>query len=449
MTVSVSVPARLACRALFARPVRTAVPAATAALAATAAPAPRVDLRALHTAKEFDRFIVKFRAGSEPERSSSAARHRSGPGDGARRHAVAHGARRLASTPAWSLRTQRRLAIGADVFVASRKLDREEVRALLNQLGADPAVEYVEIDQVLHEVMTPNDTSYPSEWGLFDADAGIRADKAWDLGNGSGAVVAVIDTGYTNHSDLSANILPGYDFVSDVTRANDGDGRDSDAHDPGNWTATSSSNWHGTHVSGTIAAVTNNAKGIAGAAFGAKVVPVRVLGVGGGDGSDIVDGIVWASGGSVAGAPANANPAEVLNLSLGGGGGCSATYQAAIDGAVARGSLVVVAAGNENLDASSGSLSTCNNVVVVGAHSNSAVRSSFSNYGAQVDISAPGSTIYSTINTGTTVPAAEGYANYQGTSMATPHVARRAALAQAYRVARGLCPTRRRSSKRS
>jgi serine protease len=260
--------------------------------------------------------------------------------------------------------------------------------------------------------------------GLQDADAGIRATRP-----GTWATAAARRGG--DRHRLHRTQRPVGEHPARLRlhlrseRANDGDGRDADAHDPGNWSGGQNSNWHGTHVSGTIAAVTNNAKGIAGAAFGARLVPVRVLGVGGGDGSDIVDGIVWASGGSVAGAPANANPAEVLNLSLGGGGGCSATYQAAIDGAVARGSLVVVAAGNENLDASSGSLSTCNNVVVVGAHSNSAVRSSFSNYGAQVDISAPGSTIYSTINTGTTVPAAEGYANYQGTSMATPHVARR------------------------
>jgi len=413
------------------------------ALAAENPPAPRVDLRALATAKSFDRFIVKFRAGSAPARSPAAVD--AVLGRAAERAKSAFAAQRKAHglavpAQAWQLHSLRRLGVGADVFRASEKLDANRARLLLEQLGAEADVEYVEVDQVLHEVMSPNDTSYSQLWGMQDLDAGIRADKAWDLGSGAGVVVAVIDTGYTDHSDLSANILPGYDFITDVTRANDGSGRDSDAHDPGNWTDTSSSNWHGTHVAGTIAAVGNNAKGVIGAAFSAKILPVRVLGVGGGDGSDIADGITWASGGSVPGAPANPNPAEVLNLSLGGGGGCSATYQAAIDGAVARGSLVVVAAGNDNLDTAGGSLSTCNNVVVVGAHTSASARSSFSNYGALVDISGPGSSILSTINTGTTTPGAEGYASYQGTSMATPHVAASAALTQAYRVAKGKTP---------
>src|SRR5436190_2016810 len=292
-------------------------------LAATPAPrAPRVDLRALATAKSFDRFIVKFRAGSAAAESRPVLD--AALGRAAQRAKEQWGARLRAHgqpepAQAWKLHGLRRLAIGADLFVSSEKLDAARARLLLEQLGADPDVEYVEIDQVLHEDLVPNDSSYAQLWGMQDADAGIRADKAWDLGNGSGVVVAVIDTGYTDHSDLVANVLPGYDFVSDVTRSNDGDGRDADAHDPGNYTGTSSSNWHGSHVAGTIAAIGNNAKGVIGAAYGAKILPVRVLGAGGGDGSDIVDGIVWASGGTVPGVPDNPNPAEVLNLSLGGG----------------------------------------------------------------------------------------------------------------------------------
>jgi serine protease len=442
MTLSVPVRRRaravaLACAGfLVFAPMLSAAPAPRGAT-------PRVDLRALATAKSFDRFIVKFRAGSEPARSASAVTAALDLAAGRtkaeiQRSYAARGGGALVQP--WLLNRQRRLAVGADVFTSTQRLGRGQVRLLLAQLAADPDVEYVEIDQVLHAALVPNDPSYPSEWGLQDADAGIRADKAWDLSTGTGVVVAVIDTGYTSHSDLNGNLLAGYDFISDVSRANDGNGRDADAHDPGDWEPGSNSSWHGTHVSGTIAAVTNNGIGVAGAAFNAKILPVRVLGVGGGDGSDIADAIVWASGGTVAGVPANANPAEVLNLSIGGGGGCSATYQSAIDSAVSRGTTVVVAAGNENMDAGGGSLSTCANVIVAGAHSSNSARSSFSNYGSKVDISAPGSSILSTVNTGATAPGAEGYANYSGTSMATPHVASAAALVQAYRVARGLAP---------
>src|SRR5690606_31257016 len=154
--------------------------------------------------------------------------------------------------------------------------------------------------------------------------------------HGNGVVVAVLDTGITRHGDLDANVLPGYDFISDAGKANDGDGRDNDPSDPGDWVTLNqcpggnraeNSSWHGTHVAGTIAAVTNNAKGVAGTAFGARILPVRVLGTCGGYDSDIADAIVWAAGGSVSGVPTNANPAEVINLSLGGGGACGRTSQ--------------------------------------------------------------------------------------------------------------------------
>ncbi|KAG0750931.1 hypothetical protein G6F24_014800 [Rhizopus arrhizus] len=158
--------------------------------------------------------------------------------------------------------------------------------------------------------------------------------------------------------------------------ARDGGGRDSNPNDEGDWYGAnecgpgipaSNSSWHGTHVAGTVAAVTNNSTGVAGTAFNAKVVPVRVLGKCGGYTSDIADAIVWASGGTVSGVPANANPAEVINLSLGGGGSCSATYQNAINGAVGRGTTVVVAAGNSNTNVSSSVPANCANVIAVAA----------------------------------------------------------------------------------
>jgi serine protease len=183
-------------------------------------------------------------------------------------------------------------------------------------------------------------------------------------------------------------------------------------------------------VAGTIAAKTNNGSGVAGVAFNAKIVPVRVLGKCGGYTSDIADAIIWASGGSVAGVPANANPARVINMSLGGGGACDTTTQNAINSARSRGTVVVVAAGNENTDASSSNPANCAGVVTVAATNRSGGRAYYSNYGTVVDVAAPGGDvrttgggILSTLNAGTTVPGADSYAFYQGTSMATPHVA--------------------------
>ena len=337
------------------------------------------------------------------------------------------------------------MSLGADIIASSQKLDRAGAATLMRQIAANPNVEYVEIDAILRPTLTPNDTLYSLQWGYQDADAGIRANQAWDVATGSGVVVAVIDTGITTHSDLSANIVAGYDFISNTTTANDGGGRDSNPADPGDWTtgqcgAASNSSWHGTHVAGTVAALTNNAKGVAGTAFNAKVMPVRALGTCGGSTSDIADAITWSSGGTVTGVPslAAANFAKVINMSLGGGGTCSATSQAAIDGAVSRGTTVVVAAGNSNADVANFNPASCNNVIAVASVTASSARSSFSNYGAKIDVSAPGSAIRSTMNSGTTTPGSETYVDYSGTSMASPHVAGTVALMQSRRIALGL-----------
>ncbi|WP_425530384.1 S8 family peptidase [Xanthomonas campestris] len=227
--------------------------------------------------------------------------------------------------------------------------------------------------------------------------------------------------------------------MSDATTARDGNGRDSNAADEGDWYAANecgagipaaSSSWHGTHVAGTVAAVTNNTTGVAGTAYGAKVVPVRVLGKCGGSLSDIADAIVWASGGTVSGIPANANPAEVINMSLGGGGSCSTTMQNAINGAVSRGTTVVVAAGNDASNVSGSLPANCANVIAVAATTSAGAKASYSNFGTGIDVSAPGSAILSTLNSGTTTPGSASYASYNGTSMASPHVAGVVALVQ-------------------
>jgi serine protease len=355
-----------------------------------------------------------------------------------------------AATAAPNARHLRRMSLGADVVRIDRKLDRVDAETLMRQIAADPNVEYVEVDARMYPALTPNDPNYAQQWGYSDADAGIRANLAWDVSTGTGITVAVIDTGITNHPDLNANIVAGYDFISDTFVSRDGNGRDADPSDPGDWSPVAgecypnspvtNSSWHGTHVAGTVAAVTNNSTGVAGTAFGAKVMPVRALGRCGGLTSDIADAITWASGGAVTGVPtlAAANVPQVINMSLGGGGACSATYQNAINGAVGRGVTVVVAAGNSNANAANFQPASCANVINVASVTSASSRSSFSNYGTSIDVSAPGSSILSTLNSGTTTPGTANYVSYNGTSMAAPHVAGTVALVQSRRTALGL-----------
>jgi serine protease len=344
-----------------------------------------------------------------------------------------------------SLTSARTIATGAEVLRLDRRLSSGEMADLIASMASNASVEYVEEDKLMKPLFTPNDTRYSEQWQYFEAAGGINAPAAWDVTNGTGVTVAVVDTGYRPHADLVANIVGGYDFISDTFVSNDGNGRDNNPQDPGDFTAAGAcaagdpafnSSWHGTHVAGTIAAVTNNGSGVAGVAFGAKVVPVRVLGRCGGLTSDIADAIVWASGGAVSGVPANANPARLINMSLGGSGACGATFQNAINSARSRGTAVIVAAGNSNTNASNASPANCGGVIAVAAVNRSGGRAFYSNFGAVVDIAAPGGDtrtsaangILSTLNAGATTPGADSFAFYQGTSMATPHVVGVAAL---------------------
>lgn len=351
-----------------------------------------------------------------------------------------------------NLRHVRRLATGAQLMNMESFKPVSEVEAIIERLIQDPNVEYAEPDRMLQIALTPNDSRYNEQWHYYETAGGLGAPAAWDTTQGENVVVAVLDTGYRPHADLNDNLLPGYDMISNTFVARDGGGRDSDPSDPGDWTTTGecgtdsngdpspprdrNSSWHGTHVAGTVAAEGNNSVGVTGVAYKAKVVPVRVLGRCGGLTSDIADGIIWASGGSVSGVPANANPAKVINLSLGGGGTCSATTQNAINTAFNNGATVVVAAGNSNANVSGFNPANCNNVVSVASTTRSGGRSYFSNFGSLIDVAAPGGDmrsnssngILSTYNTGTTTPGSDAYAFNQGTSMAAPHVAGVAAL---------------------
>ncbi|STD13925.1 Extracellular basic protease precursor [Dermatophilus congolensis] len=320
---------------------------------------------------------------------------------------------------------------------------------LAQAMVADPNIVAAEPDIRVHASEMPNDPLYASsQWDLKNGPAGINAPTAWKATSGQGVTVAVIDTGITRHPDLDSQLVPGYDFISSPDTARDRNGRDNDPSDMGDWSTYSQcfrgsqprdSSWHGTHVAGTVAAIANNGTGVAGVAYGARIQPVRVLGGCGGSLSDIADAVTWASGGKVEGAPTNPTPSKVLNLSLGGPGYCYSYMQASIDGAVSRGSTVVVAAGNKNTDASTFSPANCHNVITVGATGGSATKSSFSNYGNTVTLSAPGgeatrepnNQIISTVNSGTTTPAKATYGPMVGTSQATPHVAAVAAMLSA------------------
>jgi serine protease len=352
----------------------------------------------------------------------------------------------VAAQKGLSLNLLRQTGVGAHVFKLNRSLGAAEVKQLAAQLQAgDASIEYVEPDLKMKALAAPNDSYYSKQWDLYETTGGIRAPAAWDLSSGAGVVVAVLDTGILAHADLSGQTVAGYDMISLASIAADGGGRDSDASDPGDWNAAgecgsgssaSNSSWHGTHVAGTIAAKGNNATGIAGIAYGAKIQPVRVLGKCGGYSSDIADAMVWAAGGTVSGVGANATPAKVINLSLGGTGSCGTTTQNAINSARARGAVVVVAAGNEAADVSTSSPANCAGVIAVAATDRYGARAYYSNYGSGVTLAAPGgdgrssasNAILSTFNTGTTTPGTDAYAWAAGTSMAAPHVAGVAAL---------------------
>lgn len=271
----------------------------------------------------------------------------------------------------------------------------------------------------------PNDPYYVNSdlWGL-NGTYGVQAQKAWLATRGNPEiVVAVLDTGSTIHPDLKGQTVPGYDMITNSAAAVDGDGRDSDPSDQGDWDADFDSTWHGTHVAGIINALGNNSLGVIGVAPTVKVQHVRVLGRGGGSDSDIAAGIIWASGGLVADLPLNVTPARVINLSFGGEGVCPPQYQEAIDDAISRGTVVIVAAGNSDTDASTTTPANCDGVITVAASNSDGQKTSFSNYGEVVDIAAPGMSILSTMNSGLTGVDLPNYALKSGTSMSAPYVA--------------------------
>lgn len=329
-------------------------------------------------------------------------------------------------------------------LLAWRSLEPLSAAEVLARLALDPRVEAVQPDARRRLQFVPNDPLYEHQWYLFES-AGIRAPAAWDLQRGSSSVVvAVLDTGILPHEDLApARMLPGYDFYSDLAHDNDGEpGRDADPRDPGDavvadecgiGTPAVNSSWHGLAVSGLIMASADNTRGIAGIDHGARLLPVRVFGKCGAWVSDLFDAMRWAAGLAVSGAPSNPTPAGVINLSLAYDEPCGVAEQRIIDEVIARGAVVVAAAGNEAGDVANSSPASCNGVITVAASDRAGKPASFTNLGAAVDITAPGVSLVTSYNLGTTYPGTDTYDWLSGTSFSTAQVSAVLALMRADR----------------
>ncbi len=319
-----------------------------------------------------------------------------------------------------------------------------QIKALRSQAdvaSADPNYRY-------QPQKVPNDPFYAFQWHY----PLINLPQAWDVTTGTPAsgevVVAVVDTGvFLGHQDLAANLyrrgdgsVVGYDFIRSASSSNDGDGIDADANDPGDQSTPASSSWHGTHVAGTIAASSNNGTGVSGVAWGAKIMPVRVIGKGGGSSYDVIQGVRYAAGLSNDSGTLPPRRADVINLSLGCQNCFSASEQALYNQVRAAGSVVVAAAGNENSGVA-GYPASYSGVISVSAVAMDRSRAPYSNFGPHVDVAAPGGDTsrdrngdgYADGVLSTLVGAnlVSDYRFYQGTSMAAPHVAGVVALMKA------------------
>jgi serine protease len=421
-------------------------------------------------------------AGTEPREemvSRLIVKPRHGSGDQLKSALLGRDASGLARISKAPMSFIRPMSGDAHVINLDQPVTLAEARVIAARLMQDDSVEVAEPDRFKRPLaVTPSDPDYASnQRNLFISaspnQGSVNMPGAWGITLGSNQVtVAVLDTGYRPHADLANAILPGYTFITNATLANNGWGPD--AQDPGDWISgaenttrrgayygcgaldsrnrplnqLSPSSWHGTHVTGIIAAQMNNGIGITGIAPSIKILPVRVLGKCGGYDSDIIDGMRWAAGLAVANAPANPHPAQVLNLSLGGSGGtpCPASYQSAVTDIIKAGKVIVVAGGNDG----SATLSTpanCTGVIAVTANAIDGDNAWYATIGPGTTLSAPGGDcggmnqycasasypgIYSLLNSGTTnpvaSPAGDIYVAYSGTSMATPHVAAVAAL---------------------
>lgn len=350
-----------------------------------------------------------------------------------------------------SFEVVRTMATGAVVVSLPPTVSADVVARMVARLASDPQVLSVEPSDVVQHtaggVPPVNDPFLSGQWALRSAGGyvgGAAFRPAWTFTRGEGVVVAVLDSGILNHPDLAPNLLPGYDFVSTLPVAGDGDGRDNDPTDPGDFCLSTgrASSWHGVMVASQVAAVAGNAAGMAGAAPGAKVMPIRVLGRCGGRLDDVADALSWLAGSLTPGVPPHNRKVHVVNLSLAGSGPCYQFLQDAVTLAVNAGITVVAAAGNEGVNARRAPAS-CPGVISVGAHNVSGDLVNYSNYGPGLTLTAPagglcrngvGITCDQTPTFALSVFGTRGFAgfgdvrNFVGTSAASPHVAAAAAL---------------------
>ena len=399
-------------------------------------------------------------------------------GDQLKTELHARDASRLTKISNVSMAVVREMSGDAHVIRLDQPVTLSEARVIAARLMRDNSVELAEPDRRKHLLgVTPTDPDYATyQWNLQSISTSnlgsANLPNAWSITEGNNTVtVAVLDTGYRPHADFGSVILPGYDFITDIPTANDGNGRDSDAQDPGDWITSaenasgqfqgcgvSNSSWHGTHVTGIIAAQMNNGIGITGIAPNIRILPVRVLGKCGGYDSDIIDGMRWAAGIAVTGVPTNSYPAQVLNMSLGGNRNtdgspipCSSSFQSAVNEVINAGKVIVIAAGNDGgppfYSTTLSSPANCTGVIAVTANAIDGDNAWYATIGPGTTISAPGGDcggtnpscntanypgVYSLFNSGTKSPFAspggDSYVAYAGTSMATPHVSAVAAL---------------------
>ena len=333
------------------------------------------------------------------------------------------------------LALQRKLSDTRELVESSTGTDNmTQLHAQADRLTSQSDIAYASLEYRRYPLLEPNDPLYRGSQSpgnqsyLYEGDYSVHAPGAWDITTGSeSSVIGIVDTGILpNHGDIANRSVVGlgYDFVSpdspnNFFSANDGDGRDPDPSDPGDTCNGFSSSWHGTSVSSVAAANSNNGEGMAGIDWNARLLHARALGICGGTDADIIDAVRWSAGLNVAGIADNPTPANVVNLSLGGPTECTRAWQDVIDELNELGIVLVLAAGNEGLNALRSSPANCANLVAVGSSTpDGSIDRGFSNHGVKVTIATGGRDLVVAANTGFNEPDEDNnfYRTETGTS---------------------------------